>query len=64
MFESIGQRTWLQSRGNFAGGQAYPTNSYSDGYTYSTYPLHSISHLVLLRSFCSHLVGTGMFGVL
>ena len=37
MYESIGQRTWLQSRGNFAGGQAYPTNSYSDGYTYSTY---------------------------
>ena len=52
MFESIGQRTWLQSRGNFAGGQAYPTNSYSDGYTYSTYPLHSICRLMIVpRSF-------------
>jgi len=37
MFASLGQRTWLQSRGNYAGGQAYPTNSYSDGYTYATY---------------------------
>ena len=30
MFESLGQRTWLQSRGGYAGTQAYPTNSYSD----------------------------------
>lgn len=37
MFESIGQRTWLQSRGGYAGSQAYPTNSYSDGYVYQTY---------------------------
>eukprot|EP00966_Prymnesium_polylepis_P027408 633784-Prymnesium_polylepis.3 len=36
-FESIGQRTWLQSRGGYAGSQAYPTNSYSDGYDYRTY---------------------------
>ena len=39
MFHSLGQRTWLQSRGGYAGSQAYPTNSYSDGYTYSTYVL-------------------------
>ena len=32
MFASIGKRTWLQSRGGYAGSQAYPTNSYSDGY--------------------------------
>lgn len=37
MFESIGKRTWLQSRGGYAGSQAYPTNSYSDGYDYPTY---------------------------
>ena len=37
MFESLGQRTWLQSRGGYAGTQAYPTNSYSDGYDYPTY---------------------------
>ena len=37
MFESLGKRTWLQSRGGYAGSQAYPTNSYSDGYTYTTY---------------------------
>lgn len=36
-FASIGKRTWLQSRGGFAGSQAYPTNSYSDGYDYRTY---------------------------
>ena len=27
MFESLGKRTWLQSRGGYAGSQAYPTNS-------------------------------------
>merc|ERR1711934_562833 len=27
MFESIGKRTWLQSRGGYAGSQAYPTSS-------------------------------------
>eukprot|EP01051_Picozoa_sp_SAG22_P005310 SAG22_NODE_311_length_12629_cov_20.911891_5_plen_1434_part_00 len=37
MFESLGKRTWLQSRGGYAGSQAYPTNSYSDGYVYKTY---------------------------
>ncbi len=39
MFASLGRRTWLQSRGGYAGSQAYPTNSYSDGYDYTTYVL-------------------------
>ena len=41
MFHSFyaarGQRTWMQSRGNYLGGQAWGTSSYSDGYNYDVY---------------------------
>ena len=30
MFQSRGKRTWLQCRGNYLGGQAFGTSSYSD----------------------------------
>ena len=37
MYQAQGKRAWMQSRGNYLGGQRYSTSSYSDGYTYATY---------------------------
>ena len=37
MYTDRGERTWLQSRGNYMGGQAYSSSSYSDGYSYDVY---------------------------
>jgi hypothetical protein len=31
MFSKRKQRSWMQSRGNYLGGQAYGSSSYSDG---------------------------------
>lgn len=36
-YTAKGQRAWHQSRGNYLGGQAYSTSSYSDGYSYPIY---------------------------
>lgn len=37
MYTTKGIRTWMQSRGNYLGGQRFSTSSYSDGYSYPTY---------------------------
>ena len=37
MYSAKGLRSWMQSRGNYLGGQRYSTSSYSDGYSYPTY---------------------------
>ena len=37
MFSESGRRTWMQCRGNYLGGQAFGTSSYSDTYGYDNY---------------------------